>query len=230
MRGFAFEGVPNRDSVSYLKEYGLRKDLPTILRGTLRFPGFSRVVDIWKKIGLLDLETKVTLERWDEMVDSSLERISGRTIVDAATRRQVIVDIVGGVQGVDEAISTLEQSVLLSLRLGDFLISTICRLSLIPSSHTPSTPLPSLPITAQSPIDLLSTLLANQLAYKSNERDMVVLHHELGTTNTERQEELFTSTMVQYGTPGGYSAMAKTVGMVSLISFPFSHSLTLAHR
>ena len=98
-----------------------------------------------------------------------------------------------------------------------FLIPSICRLSLIPSSHIHSTPLPSLPLVAQSPIDLLSTLLANQLAYEATERDMVVLHHELGTTNTEGQKELFISTMVQYGIPGGHSAMAKTVGMVSFL-------------
>lgn len=54
------------------------------------------------------------LERWDEMVDSSLERISGRKIVDAATRREVIVDIAGDARGVDEAISILKQSVLRS--------------------------------------------------------------------------------------------------------------------
>lgn len=34
VRGFAFEGVANRNSLKYLGEYGLPDDLPTILRGS----------------------------------------------------------------------------------------------------------------------------------------------------------------------------------------------------
>lgn len=34
VKGFAFEGVANRNSLGYLKEYGLPADLPTILRGS----------------------------------------------------------------------------------------------------------------------------------------------------------------------------------------------------
>lgn len=34
VKGFAFEGVANRNSLGYLKEYGLPDDLPTILRGS----------------------------------------------------------------------------------------------------------------------------------------------------------------------------------------------------
>ena len=97
-----------------------------------------------------------------------------------------------------------------------FSLSQCRRLALIPSTRSPTVALPPLPSVVASPIDLLSILLAKQLAYKSTERDMVVLHHELGTTTSEGDKELLTSTMIQYGTPGGDSAMAKTVGMVSL--------------
>ena len=34
VKGFAFEGVANRNSLGYLKEYGLPEDLPTTLRGS----------------------------------------------------------------------------------------------------------------------------------------------------------------------------------------------------
>ncbi|KAL8291280.1 hypothetical protein RQP46_002258 [Phenoliferia psychrophenolica] len=121
LRGFALEGLPNRDSVKYLAEYGLPEDLPTILRGTL---------------------------------------------------------------------------------------------SLIPSSLPPRAPLPPFPSRPESPLDLLSTLLASQLAYAPDEPDAVLLHHELGTRNPKTgEDELFTSTLVQYGTPGSDSAMATTVGI-----------------
>jgi saccharopine dehydrogenase-like NADP-dependent oxidoreductase len=35
--GFSFEGIPNRDSIKYIPQYGLGADIPTIFRGTLRY-------------------------------------------------------------------------------------------------------------------------------------------------------------------------------------------------
>lgn len=40
--GYELEGLPNRDSLSYPSTYGLPPDLPTMLRGTLRYPGFAK--------------------------------------------------------------------------------------------------------------------------------------------------------------------------------------------
>lgn len=58
-----------------MKEYGLPADLPTILRGTLRYSGFSEIVDVWKRIGLLDVEIMESkLERWIDLVDVVLHR------------------------------------------------------------------------------------------------------------------------------------------------------------
>lgn len=75
IRGFAFEGVANRDSLAYLPQYGLDQDLPTILRGTLRYPGFSRIADAFKKLGLFETETlDVALERWTDLVPVCLRK------------------------------------------------------------------------------------------------------------------------------------------------------------
>jgi saccharopine dehydrogenase (NADP+, L-glutamate forming) len=49
----AFEGYPNRDSLLYRKKYGLG-DVPTLVRGTLRFPGFCRAWNALIKLGLTD--------------------------------------------------------------------------------------------------------------------------------------------------------------------------------
>ena len=48
-----FEGYANRDSLKYRSVYGL-KDIPTIYRGTLRRPGFSRAWDTFVKLGMTD--------------------------------------------------------------------------------------------------------------------------------------------------------------------------------
>ncbi|GAA6007492.1 hypothetical protein JCM11491_004182 [Sporobolomyces phaffii] len=196
LRGFNLEGVANRDSLSYLPQYSLPDDLPTILRGTLRYPGFSRIVDAFKKIGLLSTETLNPIKGWDQLVDACLER-QGFEVRDAETREQALTTLLG----CDD--STLPRDVL----------ETLKDLALLPSSSTSSgTSLPRLPIEATAPLDLLSSILSHQLAYNPDERDLVILHHELTTKSRETGEsELFTSTMVLYGTEKA-SAMALTVG------------------
>jgi len=48
-----FEGYPNRDSLKYRKIYGL-DNIPTMLRGTLRRPGFCKSWDIFVQLGMTD--------------------------------------------------------------------------------------------------------------------------------------------------------------------------------
>lgn len=51
--GFALEGFPNRDSTVYRDLYGIR-GATTILRGTLRFKGFTDTVQGLQFLGLID--------------------------------------------------------------------------------------------------------------------------------------------------------------------------------
>lgn len=46
---------PNRDSLSYIEEYGL-KNVKTMMRGTLRLPGWCESLDAMKALGLLDTQ------------------------------------------------------------------------------------------------------------------------------------------------------------------------------
>jgi len=48
-----FEIYPNRDSLKYRPTYGLN-DIPTIIRGTMRRPGFSKAWDVFVQLGLTD--------------------------------------------------------------------------------------------------------------------------------------------------------------------------------
>jgi saccharopine dehydrogenase-like NADP-dependent oxidoreductase len=50
------------------------------------------------------------------------------------------------------------------------------------------------------------------LVYEESERDLVVLYHEFGVVTKDDQKERHLISMVEYGDPNGYSAMAKTVG------------------
>jgi len=49
------EGYPNRESISYKKTYGI-ESAKTILRGTLRYQGFSQIIQSAKSLGLLNPE------------------------------------------------------------------------------------------------------------------------------------------------------------------------------
>ena len=59
-----FEGYANRDSLKYRKTYGL-ENIPTMIRGTLRRPGFCKTWDILVQLGLTD--DTYTLENSENM-------------------------------------------------------------------------------------------------------------------------------------------------------------------
>lgn len=48
-----FEAYANRDSLSYRESYNLN-EIPTMLRGTLRRPGFSKAWDVFVQLGMTD--------------------------------------------------------------------------------------------------------------------------------------------------------------------------------
>jgi len=56
------EGYPNRDSVSYREVYGLF-DAKKVLRGTLRYNGFTELINAFKEIGYFD-EKPVKGSNW----------------------------------------------------------------------------------------------------------------------------------------------------------------------
>lgn len=53
-----FEVYPNRDSLIYLKTYGL-EDIPTMFRGTMRRPGYSKAWNVFVQLGLTNNDFKV---------------------------------------------------------------------------------------------------------------------------------------------------------------------------
>jgi alpha-aminoadipic semialdehyde synthase len=88
-------------------------------------------------------------------------------------------------------------------------------------------------VKRDTPLDTLAHHLAKTLAYEKNERDLVILRHDVGISwpnNTKVKtgcrfaspmdfltyflfpQETREITLVVYGEPNGYTAMAKTVG------------------
>ncbi|MBW0508035.1 hypothetical protein O181_047750 [Austropuccinia psidii MF-1] len=72
----ALEGLANRDSLGYINQYGLQDEgLETMLRGTLRFTGFCEVMEVLRKIGLVQKEGKINWrkgevpKRWEDVIE-----------------------------------------------------------------------------------------------------------------------------------------------------------------
>jgi saccharopine dehydrogenase-like NADP-dependent oxidoreductase len=61
-------------------------------------------------------------------------------------------------------------------------------------------------------IDLLAGLMSRKMAYGEGERDMVALQHRFKAAFNDHTEHI-TSTLVDYGIPGGSSSMARTVSL-----------------
>jgi saccharopine dehydrogenase (NADP+, L-glutamate forming)/spermidine synthase len=70
----------------------------------------------------------------------------------------------------------------------------------------------------KAPIDVLCDILLEKLKYEPNERDMIILHHEFISVVDNDKKEKTTSSLVDFGQPGGDSSMARTVGLPAAIA------------
>lgn len=60
--GVALEGFPNRNSVHYKDLYGLGSGLTTLLRGSIRYKGFSECARALQLLGLINTEPHPLLD------------------------------------------------------------------------------------------------------------------------------------------------------------------------
>jgi saccharopine dehydrogenase (NADP+, L-glutamate forming)/spermidine synthase len=70
-----------------------------------------------------------------------------------------------------------------------------------------------LPIEKGSAFDLLEVLMLRKLQYEKGERDMIILRHEFIAQEAGGRKQRITSTLIDFGIPGGDSSMARTVGL-----------------
>lgn len=188
--GFNLEGYPNRDSIIYQSTYGINS-AQTVLRGTLRYKGFSNAMKGLHILGLLSDEPHPSLHprgpeiSWrqfmstllgqqDNLLTSNIKNLIYERVEKSESRTRVVEDL-----------GLLEDS----------------------------------PVEKKNtPLDTLIFHLANKLAYEPGERDLVIMRHDIGIQWHDHKEEVRHINMVNYGDPNGYSAMAKTVGYPAAIA------------
>ncbi|KAK7520956.1 Apo Saccharopine reductase [Phyllosticta citriasiana] len=190
--GYAFVAYPNRDSTPYKERYSI-PEADTIVRGTLRYQGFPEFIKTLVDMGFLSdaevdyLKPGSTPLSWREVT----KRVLGATTAGES-------DLVWAISSKTSFADTDEKNRILNgLRwIGMF-------------SETPVEP-------RGNPLDTLCATLEKKMQYTKGERDMVMLQHKFGIENADGSNEVRTSTLVEYGQPegsGGYSAMAKLVGV-----------------
>ncbi|KAL4882028.1 Saccharopine dehydrogenase [Aspergillus karnatakaensis] len=184
--GFAFVAYPNRDSTPFRERYDI-PEAQTVVRGTLRYQGFPEFIKVLVDIGFLSDEARDYLKSaisWKE----ATQKILGAT---SSSEKDL-----------ESAISS--KTAFPNDDEKNRIISGLRWIGLF--SDEKITP-------RGNPLDTLCATLEQKMQYGPEERDLVMLQHKFGIEHKDGSKEVRTSTLCEYGVPGGYSAMAKTVGV-----------------
>ncbi|UYZ64339.1 saccharopine dehydrogenase C-terminal domain-containing protein [Hymenobacter weizhouensis] len=177
-----FEGYANRDSLSYQTPYGL-EGIPTMLRGTLRRPGYCAAWHALVRLGLTDDTARLGNSAdltWAALVESYLP--AGGTGPALPAR-------LASYLGLSPTGPELERLHWLGL-----------------FTDTP------VGLADATPAQLLERLLTARWALQPGDQDMIVMQHQFGY-ELAGQAYRATSSLVVLGDVQGPTAMAKTVGL-----------------
>jgi saccharopine dehydrogenase-like NADP-dependent oxidoreductase len=177
-----FEAYLNRDSLKYRTIYGLDK-IPTMVRGTLRRPGFSKSWNIFVQLGMTD--DTYTLE--------NSENMTYHDFLETFLRYQPGLSLE---QNVAQYIGLEEDSMpMYRLRwLGFF-----CNKKKIGLKNA-------------TPAQILQKLLEEKWEFEKDDRDMIVMQHQFGYTEHNEKRKILSSMVVE-GDNHIHTAMSKTVGL-----------------
>ena len=181
------EAYPNRDSLYYQKQYGF-DDADTVIRGTLRYPGWC---ETWYNIIRLGLpnEKLVIPDLANRTYAELTKMFLPPEVGDGNLKHQV-----AGYLNINPTGTIIEKLQWLGLfsneKIGEKL---------------------------ETSAEVLTQLIAKKLALNKNACDMVVLQHKLIAEYDNHKKEQTISTMINYGEKAGFSSMAKSVGLPAAI-------------
>ncbi|XP_070558527.1 alpha-aminoadipic semialdehyde synthase, mitochondrial-like [Ptychodera flava] len=188
--GFNLEGFPNRDSTVYKEQYGIMS-ASTILRGTLRYKGYSSMMKGLQACGLISDQEHKALQPTAAMI----------------TWRDLMCVLLG--QDANISTDSLMDLILERVDGNQKILDGIVRLQLLSNEVV---------LKRKTPLDTLSYFLDSHLSYGAGERDMIILRHDVGIVRPNDERLTHHIDMVIYGDPDGFSAMAKSVGLPCAIA------------
>jgi saccharopine dehydrogenase-like NADP-dependent oxidoreductase len=185
------EAYPNRDSLQYKDLFGL-DDVHTMIRGTLRYPGWS---ETWLQIVRLGLPN-------DSIHLTNLENITYREFVEMFLPLHT-------------SSANLEHRVANFLNISPTgnIIQKLEWLGLFSDEQVQCK-------FGNTAADVLVDLLKRKLELPKDGKDMVAIVHELEATfpSENNKREKTTSTFIHYGQAGGFTAIAQTVGLPAALA------------
>lgn len=176
-----FEAYANRDSLSYRKIYHL-DEIPTMLRGTLRMPGFCKAWNVFVKLGLTD----------DSYIIEASEKLTYSQFLQAylpkgkQTVKEKLISFMG---------SEMDQETLKKIEWLEILTDRKIKLA------------------NATPAQILQDLLEEKWKLHANDKDMIVMQHQITFQNSKAEVKNISSSLVVMGDDQIHTAMAKTVGI-----------------
>ncbi len=181
------EAYPNRDSLTYMDHFGL-PEVDTMVRGTLRYPGWSETWEKLVRIGLPNETLRIP----------KLRERSYREVLE------MFLPLVGTVSSIEKRVARA-----LDVSPTGRIMENLRWLGLFSDERVTC--------KGDTAAAMLTDLIERKLPLLPDQRDMVILHHVVDFDRGNGAERL-ESTMVEYGEPGGMTAMSRTVGLPAALA------------
>ncbi|XP_071659462.1 alpha-aminoadipic semialdehyde synthase, mitochondrial isoform X3 [Patagioenas fasciata] len=188
--GLNLEGFPNRDSTKYAEPYGIQS-AHTLLRGTLRYKGYSKTMGGFVKLGLINPDPYPLLS----------------STMSPLTWKELMCRLVGIEPSAEYHV--LKEAVFSKLEKDKSQLEAVEWLGLMGDEPVPA---------ADSIVEALAKHMEMKLPFGTGERDMIVMRNEIRLRHPSGHLEDKFIDLVVYGDNKGYSAMAKTVGYPTAIA------------
>lgn len=178
-----YDGYANRDSLSYITQYGL-DGIPTMIRGTLRNQGFCTAWNIFVQLGLTDdtyfIEEKKPLS-YRSFLAGFLPSATSKNLEEAL--KQFIARYTNETSVFDKIVST-----------------GLTSNEIIPFANV-------------TPAVILQQLLEKKWALQPSDLDQIVMSHLFLYLDASGKRYQLSSNLIVTGEDATYTAMAKTVGL-----------------
>ena len=178
-----FEAYPNRDSMVYQDLFKLSK-VKTMVRGTLRYPGWSETWAQIVKLGIPNEYLKIP----------NLDKITYKEFTE------MFLPINANGSKIEPRVANFLKISPTGRIMENFRWLGLFSDEIIGGNVKTST-------------DVMQKILVNKMPLPEGARDMVMLVHRIEAEYPKQnKKEKYISTMVDYGEPNGITAIAKTVG------------------
>ena len=189
---FLNKRIENVDPLGKFEVYPNRNSLPYKKLYELK-EALTVFRGTYRNIGWCDMFKKI--------VDLGLIDETPISNVKGITFKKMMADIIGVDENEDVYIKTAEK---IGLSSNHSIMKNLKWLGLFNDLPIPD---------CETRLDIFCELLIEKLKYKTGEKDMIILQHKFTIENKDKTKDLITSTLIDYGIPGGDSSMARTVSL-----------------